>query len=188
MVLPGLRFGYVDLDPKHLYPFASAYGNMIANPLILEFLFGCSAAWLYAKTRDRLTPTLAFWLLAAGVTAFCLSVIMVETQFSLVWRGLPTFLLLFGMMAAEQTGLLHIPRWSVQLGAISYGLYLIHPIIIESIKRLTIALAPSDILYQLIKFAVTLIISLWLATVVHRYLELPSIAIGRRLSSSPGRM
>ncbi len=183
LVLPGLRFGYVDLDPEQVYPFAGAYGRMIANPLILEFLLGCAAAWIFAQTRERLTPAVAGGLLAAGVIAFGLSVVAVESSFSLPWRGLPTVLLLFGAVAGEHTGLLRVPRWSVRLGALSYALYLVHPTVIEALKRLTVPLAPTDVSLQLIKFAVTLGLALGLATLVHRYLEGPSIALGRGLSN-----
>ncbi|WP_295449170.1 acyltransferase [uncultured Thiodictyon sp.] len=194
LVVPAVRFGYIDLDPAHSYPFAGVYWRMIANPLILEFLLGCATAWLFAKTRERLTPAIAGWLLAVGVTAFCLSLVIVYAPFSLVWRGLPAVLLLFGALAVEQTGLLPIPRWSVRLGALSYGLYLAHPLIIEGLKHLTTPLAPTAIGLQLIRFAVILGLGLGLAALVHRYLEGPSIVLGRCVAkrlrcpaSAPGR-
>jgi exopolysaccharide production protein ExoZ len=182
VALPLWRFGYVDPDPHHLYPFASPYAAMAANPLIIEFLFGCGAAWLYARLRHRLTPASALALLAAGVAAFGGSVVAVEAKFSLPWQGLPAALLLFGAVAAERTGLLRVPRWSVFLGEISYGLYLVHPSVIETVRRLAGPIAPDAIHLQFVKFAVDLGFALLLAAWVHRYLELPSIALGKRLT------
>ncbi|MCQ9372042.1 hypothetical protein NQ024_12510, partial [Corynebacterium sp. 35RC1] len=68
----------------------------------------------------------------------------------------------------------------VWLGELSYALYLAHPAVIEATHRVVGRLAPEWIGTQLMVFAVNLALTLALAVLVHRYVELPSIALGRR--------
>jgi peptidoglycan/LPS O-acetylase OafA/YrhL len=180
IVLPWLRFGGIDLDPEHLQPFSSTWLSMISNPLVLEFLLGCALAWLYARTRDLLTPTVAALLFAGGTTAFAWSVVAVEPTFSLWGRGLPAAALLFGAVAAEHCGLLRIPRSLMRLGELSYALYLVHPTVIEGVKRMTPELRPEQPGWQLLRFGVNVVLSLGLAMLLHRWVERPGMAFGKQ--------
>lgn len=187
VVLPWLRFGAVNLDPEHLHPFASTWLSMVSNPLVLEFLLGCALAWLYARTRDLLTPSVAALLCAAGATAFVWSVVAVEPTFSLVGRGLPAAALLFGALAAEHCGLLRIPRPLMRLGELSYALYLVHPTVIEGVKRMTPELRPDQPGWQLLRFGVNVALSLGLALLLHRWVERPGMAFGKQWALRVGQ-
>ncbi|MGO4327444.1 acyltransferase family protein [Cupriavidus sp. 2TAF22] len=182
LALPWWRFGAVDLDPAHAYPFASAWLSMIANPLVLEFALGCALAWLYARTRHRLTRGVATVLLALGVAGFSASLVLVEPEFSLGGRALPAGALLFGAVAAEHAGVLRVPRMLVWLGELSYALYLTHPTVIEAVKRLMPELAPGQMGWQLARFAIDAALALGLAMLLHRWVEQPAMAAGRRLA------
>ncbi|MCY0858006.1 acyltransferase family protein [Cupriavidus sp. D39] len=183
LVLPWWRFGAVNPDPTHVYPFASAWVSMIANPLVLEFALGCALAWLYARTRHRLSRGVAMALLVAGVGSFAASLWLVEPEFSLAGRGLPAGALLFGAVAAEHAGVLRVPRALVWLGELSYALYLTHPLVIEAVKRMMPELAPGQMGLQLARFAIDAGLALGLAMLLHRWVEVPAMATGRRVAA-----
>jgi peptidoglycan/LPS O-acetylase OafA/YrhL len=180
VIMPFWHSGLVQRSPEALYDWATPLQAMAANPLVLEFLLGAGLAWLYAAHRHRLTPALARVLLAVGVTTFVLSVTGPVPKFDLVGRGLPAGALLVGMVAMEHCGALRIPRMAVWLGETSYALYLVHPSVIEATHRVVGVLAPERIGTQLMLFAINLGLTVALAALLHRYVEQPSIALGRR--------
>lgn len=179
IIVPFWHSGVVLRDPEALYPWASPVQAMAANPLVLEFLLGAGLAWLYALQRHRLTPVFARTLLGVGLVVFALSVVGPAPKFDLFWRGLPAGALLAGLVAMEHCGELRVPRTAVWLGELSYALYLVHPSVIEATHRLVGVLAPEWLSTQLMLFAVNLALTLLLAVLLHRYVELPSIARGR---------
>lgn len=180
IIVPFWHSGIVQRNPEALYGWATPLQAMAANPLVLEFLLGAGLAWLYAAHRHRLTPAFARVLMAVGVAAFTMSVAGPVPKFDLLARGLPAGALLIGMVAMEHCGELRVPRVAVWLGELSYALYLAHPSVIEATHRLVGRLAPEWIGTQLMLFAVNVALTLALAALLHRYVELPSIALGRR--------
>jgi peptidoglycan/LPS O-acetylase OafA/YrhL len=182
LVLPWWRFGTLQADPAQGYPFAAPWLAMATNPLVLQFLLGCGLAWAYARWRHLLTPAIAVGMLATGCAAFALSLPLVGPDFSLLGRGLPAALLLAGVVAAEHAGVLRVPGALVWLGELSYALYLTHPTVIEGVKRLMPALTPDQTALQLLRFAIDAGLALALALLLHRWVELPGIAAGRRLT------
>ena len=180
VIVPFWHSGVVSRDPEALYAWATPMQAMAANPLVLEFLLGAALAWVYALHRRRLTPTIARVLLAVGLGEFLISVIGPAPKFDLFWRGLPAGALLAGLVAMEHCGELRVPRMAVWLGELSYALYLVHPSVIEATHRLVGVLAPEWIGSQLLLFAINLSVTLALAVLLHRYVEQPSIALGRR--------
>ncbi len=182
LMLPWWRFGTLVADPAQGYPFASPWLALASNPLVLEFLLGCLLAWAYARWRHLLTPAIALAMLATGCAAFALSLPLVGSDFSLLGRGLPAALLLAGAVAAEHAGVLRVPRALVWLGELSYALYLTHPTVIEGVKRLMPALTPDQTGLQLLRFAIDAALATGLALLLHRWVELPGIAAGRRLA------
>ncbi|WP_455285204.1 acyltransferase family protein [Cupriavidus necator] len=182
LMLPWWRFGTLVADPAQGYPFVSPWLALASNPLVLEFLLGCLLAWAYARWRHLLTPAIALAMLATGCAAFALSLPLVGADFSLLGRGLPAALLLAGAVAAEHAGVLRVPRALVWLGELSYALYLTHPTVIEGVKRLMPALTPDQTGLQLLRFAIDAALATGLALLLHRWVELPGIAAGRRLA------
>jgi len=180
VIVPFWHSGVVLPSPEALYAWATPIQAMAANPLVLEFLLGAGLAWLYAAHRHRLTPAGAHVLLVAGVAVFVASVIGPVPKFDLFERGLPAGLLLAGLVATEYCGELRVPRMAVWLGELSYALYLVHPSVIEATHRLVGVLPPEWLGAQLMLFAVNLALTLVLAVLLHRYVEQPSIALGRK--------
>lgn len=182
VALPWWRFGAVVADPAYAYPFASPWVAMVANPLVSEFLLGCVLAGAYARWRERLTRPVALCLLAGGTAWFLASLVWTRPDFSVVGRGLPAGALLAGAVAAEHVGMLRVPRSLVWLGELSYALYLVHPTVIEGIKRMFPELAPAQTALQLSRFVVDVTLALVLALLLHRWVEQPAMAVGRRLA------
>lgn len=180
IIVPFWHSGVVLRNPEALYNWATPLQAMAANPLVLEFLLGAGLAWLYAAHRHRLTPAVARVLMAVGVATFVMSVVGPVPKFDLLGRGLPAGALLIGMVAMEHCGDLRVPRIAVWLGELSYALYLVHPSVIEATHRLVGVLSPQWIGTQLMLFAVNFALTLVLAMLLHRYVEQPSIALGRR--------
>jgi peptidoglycan/LPS O-acetylase OafA/YrhL len=179
-IVPFWHNGVVQRNPEALYDWATPLQAMAANPLVLEFLLGAGLAWLYAAHRHRLTPAVARVLMAIGAATFVMSVVGPVPKFDLLARGLPAGALLIGMVAMEHCGELRVPRVAVWLGELSYALYLVHPSVIEATHRVVGRLAPEWLGTQLMLFAVNLALTLAVAVLLHRYVELPSIALGRR--------
>ncbi|MGC5804849.1 acyltransferase [Ralstonia pseudosolanacearum] len=180
VIVPFWHGGVVLGDPEALYAWATPLQAMAANPLVLEFLLGAGLAWLYAAHRHRLTPARARLLLLAGVAAFVVSVIGPVPKFDLLLRGLPAGALLAGLVAMEHCGALRVPHVAVWFGELSYALYLVHPSVIEGMHRLVGVLAPEWIGAQLLHFGANLALTLLAAALLHRYVELPAIALGHR--------
>lgn len=180
IIVPFWHSGFVQRNPDALYAWATPLEAMAANTLVLEFLLGAGLAWLYSAHRHRLTPAVARGLMAVGVATFLMSVVGPLPKFDLLGRSLPAGALLIGMVAMEHCGELRVPRVAVWLGELSYALYLVHPSVIEATHRLVGRLAPEWIGTQLMLFTVNLALTLVLAMLLHRYVERPSIALGRR--------
>lgn len=180
VIVPFWHSGFVLRNPEALYDWATPLQAMAANPLVLEFLLGAGLAWLYAAHRHRLTPAFARVLMAVGVATFVMSVVGPVPKFDLLGRGLPAGALLIGMVAMEHCGELRVPRITVWLGELSYALYLVHPSVIEATHRLVGVLSPQWIGTQLMLFVLNFALTLVLAVLLHRYVEQPSIALGRR--------
>lgn len=130
----------------------------LASTYNLEFFFGVLAACLVR----RLPPQLIYPVLAVGIGAFA-SFALAEnigrfnayTSVAPVAYGLSSMLIVIGIAAANQNGLLVAPRFLAQLGTASYAIYLLHlPCIGVFYKLLTIAglhtSMPLDVLYLLL--------------------------------------
>jgi peptidoglycan/LPS O-acetylase OafA/YrhL len=70
-----------------------------------------------------------------------------------------------------------IAGWLVTLGGWSYAMYLVHPIVSEVLAPIK---APLPILFMAINLLTVLVVS----GAVHRWVEKPSVAMGRTFSSS----
>jgi peptidoglycan/LPS O-acetylase OafA/YrhL len=100
-------------------------------------------------------------------------------------EGIAAFFLV-GALASEHGRIrLLRSRWAVSLGNVSYSLYLIHfPIAILLAKILSRALSDdtSPITATAVLMGFGLTISFALAWLIYRYVEIPSIALGKRVS------
>ncbi len=79
------------------------------------------------------------------------------------------FFLTFRALRAEP-----FPRWVLWLGSVSYALYVVHASVIRAVEYLALP--------GVVAVPVVVVIALGAAWVLHRFVEVPSITRGRRLS------
>lgn len=82
------------------------------------------------------------------------------------------------MMVLGKTWLSRVMKWNVlnRLGRISYSLYLIHAVVLVSYANLTAALLPAWHLFVAVP-----VLSLLVAVVLNRYVEVPANRFGKKL-------
>lgn len=170
-------------------PGASLLG-VAANPMLLEFLVGVGLAWIYARLPAQLPGAplrrLALFLVAAGL--LCLALmrsrgIHVDHGFTLA--GGPSLLIVLGVLALQlssrSASVEPLQGWMgralMRMGDASYSLYLIHPVLRSLLvtAALHIGLTLSAGIGVL-----GVLLSIALAIPFHRWIELPSQALGRQ--------
>lgn len=111
--------------------------EMMANPLILEFLAGVLLA--RAMTTDFRPSAGAGWLMLCAALAWYVGMTLFKSEWDL-WRplfwGFPALLIVAGLTAIEdERGLPRIPLL-LAVGDASYSLYLTHPLVIGAVAVL----------------------------------------------------
>ena len=98
----------------------------------------------------------------------------------LCW-GLPSGAILLGLIIAERRGLAVRSRTVLLLGAASYAIYLLHPIVLGQLLQLPPAEPPLTWLYCLC----ALLITIGLSVTFHLFIEAPLLRSLRALLSDP---
>ncbi|WP_337023540.1 MULTISPECIES: acyltransferase family protein [unclassified Pantoea] len=165
------------------YDLGSAQLNLVTNPMILLFLVGM----LIGLSVPLLRKLDSYLMLIM----FVASVAMMVTLFSqglFVGHGLTgsgwiyALILLFAVASEERIGKL-IPRAWLKLGDISFSLYLVHTLMNEGIgKRLN----DMGIEEGVLRFSVSVALSLLLAWLAWKYIERPFNALNKRSASAAG--
>lgn len=156
--------------------------SFVTNVLLLEFVAG---AWI-AQILIRFS-TLPSWLgwatILAGVAGFLLSAVIGYNRFpSIVIWGVPSILLVFGLVILEQreVGRRFFPRFA-DAGDASYALYLIHPVLMSPVA---FYLMPDSLKFGLVPALLLLIIAyallFWLSLLINQHLEKPLLTILQR--------
>jgi len=119
-----LTVAFVALTMAHPLAGSNVALGVITNPILMEFVLG---AWIGVALLTERLPTRSTWLLPLS-----LLLILVEAAVgykrlpSLLMWGIPSAMLLAGIVAVEIQG---VPRWIKRvsfLGDSSYSLYLLH--------------------------------------------------------------
>lgn len=125
-------------------PFAKDYVHLVFSPLTLEFLMGALAALLIVNGY-RWRPGLVS---IAGLLAFGLALVIHEldppwtlTWGRVVWFGMPSAVLIYGLVSLDLEGRFRAPPGMAALGDWSYALYLSHMIVLSALHRIYFAAA-----------------------------------------------
>lgn len=153
----------------------AAVAALTGQWMLLEFVFGMLAAWLYHSYR--LSAVAGLWLLLSGVVLLLLSLIPVVQVLplhrTLSW-GLPAFLLVLGAVLAPA----YQQAWLQRLGDASYSIYLLQILTIPACYKISVSLLPQG--HPLLFAAASLGLTLLAALLCYRYLEQPMLQWLRR--------
>lgn len=152
------------------------FALIATSPLILEFAGGL----LLSRRAGAIPARLGFALAAIGVVGLAAMVIGLVTPGEglrrVVLAGLPSMLLLAGVLSLEAAG-----RWpklssAVFLGNISYSLYLTHGLVLPLVEKYT----PSN---PIVLVPLGIGASVALASITYRLFEEPSITLFRKIEA-----
>lgn len=106
-----------------------ALSTYLLNPLVLEFLSGMTAAWLFRRLPSRM----ALWPALAGAALWALYLTIPEAHRVLL--GLAFAGVILSAALLEQSSRIPIPRALLLLGAASYAIYLVHNPLMSLVAR-----------------------------------------------------
>jgi peptidoglycan/LPS O-acetylase OafA/YrhL len=160
-------------DPKNPIAF------LLASPLLLEFLYGCWVSTVVLTGRTVSTPWAAACVFV-GILGIVLDFFLPLQAYRHFSWGIPSALLVYGLLCMEHTKTLRFPRFLVAIGDASYSLYLVHWFVLPPLGRAWAKSAvgrhfPGDVLV-----VIGILVSVSAALIVHRYLEVPMIRWARR--------
>ena len=157
---------------------ANLYLKYLATALPIEFIFGVVIGIFYMKKSMPLA-TVTLLAGAAGIGAVWLATVALHhTPFSssmgrVLFFGIPSAFVLYGMVALETKGTWIAPLWLVGLGDASYAIYLWHFSLISVLRQVVLKLhlhgRIAEVTLILLSFAGITIFSL----LVYRLFEKP---------------
>lgn len=159
-----------------LWPGIGTFGRgaallALANPLVLEFLFGVALGRLVLSGRLRL-ERLAPALLMLGFAALLLALPGPPAMRPFRW-GLPALAIVAAALALESRLRRHVPGWLLTLGDASYSIYLVHGLVLPVLALGVMRLPVSDAVLKLIVVVAALLASALAGVLVYCYLERP---------------
>jgi exopolysaccharide production protein ExoZ len=153
------------------------------DPVVLDFLGGMVIArWIQ---RGFVIPPIAAWIMvAAGLVGLFLPFPLPplsEITYSLIITIL-SVITIMGAAALEPLVSTKLPRWLMLMGAASYALYLIHPIVAPSAPY---AMAKLGIPLPLLSILASVVVASIFGTIIYLFVETPiSNFLNSRLQGS----
>jgi peptidoglycan/LPS O-acetylase OafA/YrhL len=178
------------------YSLAYAPHRLDSLSYMFDFMLGAwlaSGEWpFFAERSLRRLLGAAFVLIFFRTLGFTLNhghIVHFKFAYSaplpMLVEGIAAFFLI-GELASERGGVrLLRNRWFIRLGDVSYSLYLIHfpvAILVAKVLSSVFSDATSSMTAAFALMPVGLTVSLLLAFLMYRFVELPSIALGKRVS------
>lgn len=152
------------------------------DPIIVEFAFGMILSLLWNRLRAIGRAGAVAILVAGFLLIFANGVMAYIFPRPVAW-GIPAFLIVSGALALENRRTVAGNKFVQLLGASSYALYLLHPLILAACSR--VMPITDDGLLSCFKLATILCINIAASIVVHKLVEVPvSRAIRNTLSNA----
>jgi peptidoglycan/LPS O-acetylase OafA/YrhL len=178
------------LAPVNGYPYDVGYLGLMSNPLILLFGAGVALGWLYHSRfaiRDRRVLASVVVCAIAGTAAQYAT--HFRTVHGLFNCGLSVVPLLFALLMLDKERSVHLPRWIMYLGNVSFSLYLFHPFVQESFDPLARVLSLDIVATGWSAIVATTALSILVAAAAHRWFERALCgALRRRIWQALGRL
>lgn len=115
--------------------FPGPIAHLLTNPLLFEFYAGYLLGTAYKKGFS-LPPRIAVLCIAGAIILLVLGIMAKLPHVRIFSWGLPSALLLAGIVSWEKTARPRFPEWFSALGDSSYTLYLSHPLLLPGIGKL----------------------------------------------------
>lgn len=151
----------------------------LADPIVLEFFFGMLVARLALSQRFLPVP-LAVMLALLSLTQLVFGGGDVLPRTLSV--GLPAVVLVYAVISLEGVLQRHIPRVLVFMGAASYSMYLIHPLILPAIPALLPRLGVGNVW---VSVALSVPVILVVSALVYKFVERPMDALLQQRFKAP---
>lgn len=179
----GLVFSHGLLSPQ--VPLAQQW-KLYINPFNNLFLYCAGIAMFYNADHLRPRPAVSAALLAAGVAVFVAypvdgDQIHIVTGWGRVVFCAASLAIVLAFYKATVRTVPFVTAPLMQLGLATYGVYLLHPVLWLAVKAADKALGLQ--LAGTAVFAATALATIAAAMLTYRRLELPFIALGKRLTS-----
>lgn len=186
LVVPAFFLAMISLAGWAHYRYLSYYDH----PIIFEFLFGMAIAsippgFLY---RPLESVGMATFMVIGGIAGLILGdLVFGEIRSARVLMyGIPAAAIVYGATRLEHSGYAVRNRLLLTIGAASYSLYLIHPIVLEKVERLLDIFPPQRFLAALAIYLCAMIVTVIFALLSYTYFERPTQRFLKRvLSASP---
>ena len=157
----------------------------LANPIVLEFVFGLVIGRLAARLRRSVSVG---WILAAIAGLTCLAVVPVDGDWErvAVWGAAAALTLSAGVASEPLLGR-RIPTFAVRIGEASYSLYLTHGFVLPVLGAVAVQLKLKGAAVGAFLIPCSLFASSAVALIAYRMLEVPMTDLLRRLVHGRGR-
>ncbi len=153
----------------------ATFAALTCQWMLLEFIFGMLAAWLFH--RARWSVTVGWLFLLSGIVLLGLSLFPTVQALSLhrtlSW-GVPAFLLVLGAVTVPALQ----QAWLSRLGDASYSIYLLQILTIPACYKVSVSLLPQA--HPLLLATASLGLTLLLALLCYRWIEQPMLQWLRR--------
>lgn len=152
--------------------FSNSWLNFIFSPFNLEFAMGALSFYLIKNFELKKYGT---FILIGGLITFIISSYLSQFDFfnRILLFGLPSFLILIGMVSIESKKSIKFPPLLIKLGDASYMIYLIHYPLITALNKIGVKIGISNFAHPLLMnlfFFIVIIIS---GILLYNFLEKP---------------
>ena len=155
--------------------------NFFLSVYVLEFVAGCFIGFALLKANlmfGRTSVAIATVLFVAEAAVF--EAIKFDGNYHgglrVLLFGVPAVLLIYGLLAWEQeAGSLHVPRWLIRCGDMSYSIYLVHTLVIHFAYRYSWRFVDHDWMRPLFLLS-TSCMAVLTSIIFYRVVEKPSSA------------
>ncbi|MGR3317353.1 MAG: acyltransferase family protein [Candidatus Anammoxibacter sp.] len=161
--------------------------HIISHPLTMEFIAGCLIAkMIYAGIRAYGLTSLIIGIFLLAVNHLLVTDMTMERWDRLFFYGLPSALIVYGVIAIELESETMAPKFLRYLGDASYSIYLSHYLILPVIGRIWIAIVErthidnSGYADNILAVSVMVLTVLAVGIGSYRFIETPMLSLPRK--------
>lgn len=187
-----LVLGYGWQSPTH-----PAWLTLVLDPLTLDFIAGGLAALMVPRLQEA-GAWLGRSLVLAGVLGFVFMLWVVpqalDTIFLNRWLrvlvcAIPCSLLILGAVLSDKPGqrMPWLKHPLLKIGDLSYSFYLVHLLVLSVAGKLWLAWGPATVSAAALVYGLSLLCCLGLAYFSQRFVERPTLNLGRRWAAAVER-